>query len=181
MNMGSSSSLRSSEEKYKLELGKDAETSMALGTTAVAEPVVAEWQSTGVQNYIIYFKYVLCVYIESGDQSQTVGHRVWLGCLWESSSPGRALVTSIIHPSTGFYPFAFTFPAPSSFLPAKQMSHCPCSLAFSKAHSQPLCQLKHIQIHALAEKQTAVAWDRNTTCIGICAYLQSISHEWNCM
>lgn len=42
MNMGSSSSLRSSEEKYKLELGKDAETSMALGTTAVAEPVVAE-------------------------------------------------------------------------------------------------------------------------------------------
>lgn len=41
-NMGSSSSLRSSEENYKLELGEDAETSMTLGTTAVAEPVVAK-------------------------------------------------------------------------------------------------------------------------------------------
>lgn len=116
---------------------------------------------------------------ESGDQSQTVGRRVWLGCLWESSSPVRGVVTSIIHPYTGFHPFGFTFPALSSFLIAKQMSHCPWSLAFSNAHSQPLCRLKHIQVHTLAEKQTTVAWDRNSTCTGICAYLKSISQEWN--
>lgn len=50
MSKGGSSSNRSSEEEYKLELGKDAETYMEWGTTTVAGPAAAEWKNTGVPN-----------------------------------------------------------------------------------------------------------------------------------
>lgn len=78
--------------------------------------------------------------------------RVWLDCLWESSSAVSTVVISIIHPHTGFHPFGFTFlaPTPNSHMPSKRPT---APTQHSATLSQCLCQLKHIKIHAHAEKQ----------------------------